>query len=257
MEKILKFTSKLPTEKDEGWESPSQRDILISLFQIPFIADNFWLAGGTCLSAMYLGHRQSEDLDLFTTNEKIHPNDREKITDLLRAKFDFDMPTVISSTFTSMMIDNVKVEFVSDIFAYRGERPEVTLGNVVCRVDFWDNLCIAKFSAFLSRTSGKDISDIGAILKTARDDLELKEMTNFLICETRKRDAMADELTNMFDIVSYASKMTKNSSYKDVLAKLAQFIVEFTKELQKETISVKKLPASRPELNQTGLNKNR
>jgi len=186
---------------------------------------------------MYLGHRQSEDLDLFTTNEKIHPDEREKITNLLMSKFDFDMPTVMNATFTSMMIDNVKVEFVSDMFASRGERPEVILDNVVCRVDFWDNLCVAKFSAFLSRTSGKDISDIGAILKTAKDDLELKEMLRFLICETRKRDAMADELTNIFNLVSYASEITKNPPYKEVLSKSAQFIMDFAKEVQKKTVN--------------------
>ena len=117
------------------------------------------------------------------------------------------------------------------MFAYRRTRPEVILDDAVCKVDSWDNLCVAKFSAFLSRTSAKDISDIGAILKTAKDDAELKEMTNFLICETRKRDSMADELTKVFDIVSYASLMTENSSYKGVLSKSAKIIMDFEKEI--------------------------
>jgi len=204
------------------------------LFKIPFIADNFWLAGGTCLSAMYLGHRRSVDLDLFTTREEIHPNGRKKITDVLRAKFDFYMPTVIHPSFTSMMINDVKVEFVSDMFAYRGKRPEVSLDNTVCKVDSWDNLCVAKFSAFLSRAADKDISDLGAILKTAKDDYELKEMANFLICETSKRDSMADELANVYDMVSRASQMTKNLSYKDILFKSAKIIMEFEKEIAEE-----------------------
>ena len=231
MEEICKFTSNLPAEKNEGWSSSSQRELFIDLFKIPFIADNFWLTGGTCLSAMYLGHRQSEDLDLFTTREGIHPNEREKITDILRARFDFDMPVVLHSSFVSMLINNVKVDFVADMFAYRRARPEVILDGTVCKVDSWDNLCVAKFSAFLSRISEKDMSDIGAILQTAKDDAELKEMTNFLICETRKRDSMADELTKVFDIVSYASKVAENLSYKDVLSKTAKIIMAFEKEI--------------------------
>ncbi|MCL1875391.1 MAG: nucleotidyl transferase AbiEii/AbiGii toxin family protein [Synergistaceae bacterium] len=237
MEKVCKFTAMLPTQKSEGWKTPAQRELFINLFKIPFIADNFWLAGGTCLSAMYLGHRYSEDLDIFTTRETIHPNEVEKITNVLRAKFDFDMPTVIHDTFTSMVINDIKVEFVSDMFAYRVARPEVVLDNTICKVDRWDNLCVAKFSAFLSRTSEKDISDIGAILKTAKDKAEQKEMINFLTCETRKRDSMADELTKVYEIVSYASNMTEDFSYRGVLSESAKIIKEFEKEISEKVES--------------------
>ena len=231
MEEICRFTGNSPSEKSEGWKTTSQRELFVELFKIPFIADNFWLTGGTCLAAMYLGHRQSEDLDFFTTRETIHPNEREKLTDLLRASFDFNMPAVIYPTFVSMFINGVKVDFVSDMFAYRGERPEIVINNVTCKVDLWDNVCVAKFSAFLSRTSGKDIMDIGAILRTAKDDCELREILNFLICETRKRDSMADELINIRNIVLYASQMTENLLYKDVLSKSAEIIMEFEKEV--------------------------
>jgi len=47
LEGICKFTFKLPSEKDEGWQTSSQRELFVNLFKIPFIADNFWLAGGT------------------------------------------------------------------------------------------------------------------------------------------------------------------------------------------------------------------
>ena len=183
------------------------------------------------MSAMYLGHRQSDDLVLFTTNESIHPNEKEKITSVLRAVYVFDMPTLIHSTFASISINEVKVEFVADMFAYKGERPGIILDNVACKVDSWDNLCVAKFSAFLSRTSDKDISDVGAILDTAKDDFELKEMVNFLICETRKRDSMADELINIFNIASYATQMAKKPSYKTALSKLCRIIMEFKNDL--------------------------
>jgi predicted nucleotidyltransferase component of viral defense system len=236
MEGICKFTERPPSEKNEGWESPEQRELFIDLFRIPFIAENFWLSGGTCLSAMYLGHRQSEDLDFFTTRETVHPNERERIIDILRARYDFDMPGIIHSTFVSMIINGVKVEFVSDMFAKRTERPKVVLNNVYCKVDTWDNLCVAKFSAFLSRISDKDISDVGAILSTAKDDHELREMLNFLICETRKRDSMADELTKISDIIAYASQITENSSYKKILSKSSKIVIEFTSYIAEKVV---------------------
>ena len=235
MEEKCRFTSRLPIEKNEGWQSLSQRQLLMDLFKIPFIANNFWLAGGTCLSAMYLGHRQSEDLDLFTTLKTIHPSERETIVDILPdvlgQKRELGFSTEINSIFASLIINNTKVDFVADRFAYECERPTILLDNVACKIDSWDNLCVAKFSAFLSRTSDKDISDIGAILKTANNDMEFKQITDFLICETRKRDAMADELSQVADIILYASEKSESQPYKDILIKFAETVIGFTKEI--------------------------
>ena len=44
----------------------TQELILTTLSSEPYIADTFYLTGGTVLSAFYYHHRESEDIDLFT-----------------------------------------------------------------------------------------------------------------------------------------------------------------------------------------------
>ncbi|NUO82117.1 nucleotidyl transferase AbiEii/AbiGii toxin family protein [candidate division KSB1 bacterium] len=49
----------------------SQNSFLTEFFQL---TQDFYLTGGTALSAYYLQHRYSEDLDLFTSNELFFQN---------------------------------------------------------------------------------------------------------------------------------------------------------------------------------------
>jgi predicted nucleotidyltransferase component of viral defense system len=230
--KIRRLATRLPVEKNKGWKSLAQRKLLIDLFKVPHIADIFWLAGGTCLSAMYLGHRESDDIDLFTTCDEIHQKDRD-ILDLLKKYFDFKIIIPSSQTFTSILIDGIKVDFVSDMFAYKDPRPVIILDNQTCRVDSWENVCVGKFSAFLSRGVHKDFSDIGAILGTAKDNSSLKDILTSLIFETRKRDVMADELSHISQMLILASIIPENLVYKDILLKAAEFVLNVDEEIVK------------------------
>ena len=49
--------------------TPRQRAFLEAAGSDGFVADNFYLTGGTALTAFYLGHRYSEDLDFFSEKE--------------------------------------------------------------------------------------------------------------------------------------------------------------------------------------------
>lgn len=55
----------------------------MALFGLPFVAEHFWLTGETCLAAMYLGHRRSEDLDLFRTSGSLVDDGHEKLLPML------------------------------------------------------------------------------------------------------------------------------------------------------------------------------
>jgi|GEM_PF-6231820 hypothetical protein len=59
----------IPRERRECYASEGQRRTLLQLFRVPFVRENFFLTGGTCLSVFYLGHRNSDDLDLFLLRE--------------------------------------------------------------------------------------------------------------------------------------------------------------------------------------------
>ena len=43
-----------------------QKKMLEIFFSVPELKEHFYLTGGTALSAFYLQHRLSDDLDLFT-----------------------------------------------------------------------------------------------------------------------------------------------------------------------------------------------
>ena len=51
---------------DQGFKGPAQREVLSGLSRNEDISNYFFLTGGTALSAFYLAHRVSEDLDLFS-----------------------------------------------------------------------------------------------------------------------------------------------------------------------------------------------
>lgn len=62
-----------------------QRDILTHLKDIPE-TQSFFLTGGTALSAFYLFHRKSLDLDFFTSEEELIQTFSHKIEEALRQK---------------------------------------------------------------------------------------------------------------------------------------------------------------------------
>jgi len=53
--------------------TPVQKKFLAAILKDPLIRDTFYLTGGTALSACYLNHRQSEDIDLFSMQKLDEP----------------------------------------------------------------------------------------------------------------------------------------------------------------------------------------
>ncbi|MGQ9533453.1 MAG: hypothetical protein ACUVTQ_11745 [Desulfotomaculales bacterium] len=59
----------IPRERREYYASEAQRRALLQLFRVPFVRENFFLTGGTCLFVFYPGHRSSDDPDLFSSTK--------------------------------------------------------------------------------------------------------------------------------------------------------------------------------------------
>ena len=55
----------------EGILTPQQEQFLDYAGESKFISENFYFTGGTPLAAFYLGHRYSEDIDLFIETEEV------------------------------------------------------------------------------------------------------------------------------------------------------------------------------------------
>src|SRR4030042_5919276 len=100
----------------------NQREVLLNLLEINIIKESFFLTGGTALSVFYLHHRKSNDLDFFT----IQSIDISEIDFLLKTKWINRYKKIKdSSTFLSILINNVKVDFVIDKLS-NSERREIT-----------------------------------------------------------------------------------------------------------------------------------
>ena len=138
------------------------------------IQTNFYLTGGTALSAFYLGHRLSEDMDFFTdAEEKMAPI--EFLTGIIRSLPSLDHlhferlfdRRIFVATFKDNQI--IKVEFTSYPFKSLDDRLRV--GKLV--VDSLLNLITGKLFAMADRLDPKDFVDLYFVLKNKGLKLEI------------------------------------------------------------------------------------
>lgn len=173
-------------EDKRCYASGIQREVLVDLVHHQSIAENFFLTGGTALSVFYLHHRRSNDLDLFTVEE----------TDL--GELDFILKTAYpnqyvrikdSSTFLSVLIRDVKVEFVIDWLSLREERPRYTLDSSHhLSIDTLRNIVSNKLCAVASRVEPKDYVDLYALCHA----LQIASFEH-VYDDARKKDAIFDD----------------------------------------------------------------
>lgn len=161
------------SEMTKGWLTPLQADFLTRFFATG-VGASFFLTGGTALSAFYLHHRLSEDLDLFTLDDLAL---RE--ADVLMPQLAADLgccigPTRRTKHFSQLFLEpdaetSLKIELVRDFSPQYGEH--IKVGNVI--VDSIKNIGANKLTAILGRTEPKDFVDLVFILRAGYDFDEL------------------------------------------------------------------------------------
>ena len=92
---------------------PSTLELIKSLQRQSYL-DGFYLVGGTAL-ALYYGHRESIDIDLFTNIAF----DTEFLLDKLIADFSFQL-TYVSNQTVKGSVGEVKVDLISHAYPYIG-----------------------------------------------------------------------------------------------------------------------------------------
>lgn len=149
--------------------TPAQRRLLHAIGDSP-LADRFYLSGGTALSAFYLHHRQSDDLDFFTP-DRFESHLVLKVIDALA-----DGPVMPRrhehrlGLIVPLDGETIRVEFVHyDHQAILA--PEPVLGAL--RVDGLRDILANKLSAIIDRTEPKDFADVYFLLQ--RPDLSLQQ----------------------------------------------------------------------------------
>lgn len=173
-------------ENKNCYASSAQREIIIELTNQDILQDQFFLTGGTALSVFFLHHRQSNDLDFFTL----------KHTDL--SVIDFSIKTIWKNSYTkikespnflSVLIQNVKVDFVIDPLSFEVERNRYFFSsNKYLLIDTIENIASNKFCTIVSRIEPKDFFDFYCINK----NLKIDSLTTFYE-DARKKDAIFDD----------------------------------------------------------------
>ena len=174
-------------EDKSFYSSPVQRDVLLQLISYPAIENDFFLTGGTALSAFYLHHRVSNDLDFFT----LASADLSEIDFWVRTMWPQRSAKIKESpNFLSCLIDETKVDFVIDPLANKEKRERVHFENGhSLSLDTMANISSNKLSTLVSRVEPKDFLDFYFILKTY-PERRLED----IFANARMKDAIFDDL---------------------------------------------------------------
>lgn len=136
---------------------PSTLALLNQLMSISELA-SFALVGGTALSLRY-GHRQSIDLDLFSSE----PFDNESIVEILNRNFPSSLSVVSTNPIgVFAYISEVKVDFVN--YSRYSLIDEVELCDAIRLLSDKD-LIAMKINAIMRRAAKKDFWDIAELLQ--------------------------------------------------------------------------------------------
>ncbi len=145
--------------------TPAQKKFLELISEEKSISKNFYLTGGTALSAFYLKHRLSEDLDFFSERELdlITINSfLRKIKPKLNIR-DIDYQKAFNRNIFMLRFPKeiLKIEFT--YYPFEQFEKSKLIGGI--RVDSLLDIAINKIFSISQRTSARDFIDIYFILK--------------------------------------------------------------------------------------------
>ncbi|MBQ6014504.1 MAG: nucleotidyl transferase AbiEii/AbiGii toxin family protein [Firmicutes bacterium] len=151
------------------------------------ILDESLLVGGTSL-ALQIGHRSSDDLDLFTTSEF----DLIELQDILYSAFDF-VPQRITGRSIIGFINGIKVDFIYHPFRWIGEG----IKDDGIRIASLEDIAAMKVHAIInSGERPKDFVDLAYLSRYFSYD----KMKDLLLQKYPNYDPiMADRAVNYFD----------------------------------------------------------
>jgi hypothetical protein len=139
--------------------SPFQEEVLQAFFRH---TSRFHLTGGAALAGYHLGHRTTEDLDLFTHEEAIEEGEQAlaafcaevgAVLEKIRTAPDFRRRLVTRGD------EAVLVDIVLD--RAPGSIEKLTFGNI--RVDTREEIMANKLCSLLSRSEPRDMVDVMAL----------------------------------------------------------------------------------------------
>lgn len=187
------------------------QDEFLEIFFSESFASDFYLTGGTAISRFYLNHRLSDDIDLFTQNQKIdfsHVNSLVlRILDKLKLKI---AKQVNTNTFLQYITENqngsmLKIDFVKEIPIHFGEFKMI--GKT--RIDSLENIGSNKVLTIFGRRDAKDFIDLYFILQKTK--LKFDHLYNLAIQKDLGLSEfyLANSMRQIEDISIYPKMLVK------------------------------------------------
>jgi len=154
-----------------------QKKILLHFSKLPD-QEAFYLTGGTALSAFFLNHRRSNDLDFFTNVEQvIQPISQELETSLKNEGFSVERLRALHS-FVELSVssgdESTVVHFALDS-PFRFEQPATLEEIPGLKIDSLIDIATNKLLALFGRAELRDFVDIYFILKEHFNKIDLVE----------------------------------------------------------------------------------
>ena len=157
--------------------TPIQEKFLKAFFISP-LSSSFFLTGGTALAQYYLKHRKSEDLDLFTLDQKLQFDFVNAEVLKIAKSLNFKIINQVSTgTYIQFIFESnkeiLKIDLVKDVPVQFGKIKKVR--GVF--VDSIENIAVNRLLAIFGRTDAKDFVDLYFILRQEPFDIfELIEL---------------------------------------------------------------------------------
>lgn len=205
------------------------QDDFLEIFFSESFASDFYLTGGTALSRFYFNHRISDDIDLFTQNQKIDLSLVNSLVLRILNKLNLKIiKQVNTDTFLQYITENqsgktLKIDFVKEIPVHFGEFRMV--GKI--RIDSLENIGSNKVLTIFGRRDTKDFIDLYFILQKTK--LKFDHLYNLAI----QKDLGLSE----FYLANSMRQIEKISIYPKMLIKLDKTkLLEFYNNLAKKLL---------------------
>ncbi|MBI4688931.1 MAG: nucleotidyl transferase AbiEii/AbiGii toxin family protein [Nitrospirae bacterium] len=135
-------------------------------------AKEFYFTGGSALSAYYLHHRVSEDIDFFTSTEDLIQLISKKLKIELEKKGIAVNPIRNFKSFVEMIAkrgeESMKIQFALDS-PYRLDKTQNIEGTIV---DSFIDIAVGKLLALFGRAAERDFVDIYFLIKEGKFNLD-------------------------------------------------------------------------------------
>lgn len=211
--------------------SKFQQQLLEIIINEPYLIKNYYWSGGTALAEIYLHHRESYDIDLFTENEEVHLPSVSKFVRLAGKKLSAKkiQPTRYYGlySFTYTLPDNSQLKI--DFNYYPFKRIEHGGKYKTLTVDSLVDIAVNKVHTIFMRPRGRDYIDLYFILK------ENKQITldNLILLADAKFDWHIDPLQlgeNLAKVVSFTDTPKIFSPFSQ--SDMENYILNLSKKLE-------------------------